>query len=50
MRDAGDGWDEPELERYAVRWKGRRLVVRREGEGGSGKPPYPVRVRGLEEG
>ncbi|MFF4252897.1 TIM-barrel domain-containing protein [Streptomyces sp. NPDC001663] len=50
VQDSGDGWDEPELERYVARWKGRRLVVKREGEGGSGKPPYPVRVRGVEQG
>lgn len=50
--DGGDGWDEPELERYVARWKsrGRRLVVEAAGEGGSSEPPYPVRVRGLGEG
>jgi alpha-glucosidase len=47
VQDAGDGWDEPELQRYAVRWTGRKLVVEREGEGGGAEPPYPVRVRGL---
>ncbi|MGW3288933.1 glycoside hydrolase family 31 protein [Streptomyces sp. NPDC001002] len=47
VADAGDGWDEPELERYTTRWEGRRLVVEREGETGTGAPPYPVRVRGL---
>ncbi|MFI6563548.1 TIM-barrel domain-containing protein [Streptomyces sp. NPDC050534] len=47
VRDAGDGWDEPELERYVTRWTGQRLVVEREGEGGTGEPPHPVRVRGL---
>jgi alpha-glucosidase len=45
--DGGDGWDEPEVERYVARWQGRRVVVRREGDDGSGEPPYPVRVRGL---
>ncbi|MFJ3335588.1 TIM-barrel domain-containing protein [Streptomyces sp. NPDC086766] len=47
--DAGDGWDEPEIERYGVRWEGRRVVVERERETGAGVPPYPVRIRGLEE-
>ncbi|MET7776353.1 TIM-barrel domain-containing protein [Streptomyces mirabilis] len=45
--DPGDGWDEPELERYVTRWEGQHVVVRRDGEGGAGKPGYPVRVRGL---
>ncbi|MFF4397529.1 glycoside hydrolase family 31 protein [Streptomyces sp. NPDC001480] len=45
--DAGDGWDEPEIEHYVARWEGRRLVVVREGQDGAGEPPYPVRVRGL---
>ncbi|MEU6510265.1 TIM-barrel domain-containing protein [Streptomyces sp. NPDC046942] len=45
--DAGDGWDEPETERYVARRQGREVVVTREREDGSGEPPYPVRVRGL---
>lgn len=45
--DAGDGWGEPEIERYAVRWSGPRIVVERDGEGGVGAPACPVRVRGL---
>ncbi|MFH9674445.1 glycoside hydrolase family 31 protein [Streptomyces sp. NPDC017405] len=45
--DAGDGWAEPEIERYAVRRQGGRVVVTREREDGAGEPPYPVRVRGL---
>ncbi|MFD8820479.1 glycoside hydrolase family 31 protein, partial [Streptomyces sp. NPDC059627] len=45
--DAGDGWDEPEIERYVARWEGRRVVVRREDENGASKPSHPVRVRGL---
>ncbi|MEV0181164.1 glycoside hydrolase family 31 protein [Streptomyces sp. NPDC050625] len=45
--DAGDGWDEPEVERYVARWEGRRVVVRREGEDGVSESPYPVRIRGL---
>ncbi|MCH5673283.1 glycoside hydrolase family 31 protein [Streptomyces gilvus] len=47
--DAGDGWDEPELERYVTRWQGPGLVVELEGEGGPSEPPCPVRVRGLGE-
>ncbi|MER6626632.1 glycoside hydrolase family 31 protein [Streptomyces sp. NPDC000987] len=46
--DAGDGWAEPELERYVSRWEGGRVVVEREGENGVSEPPYPVRVRGLQ--
>jgi alpha-glucosidase len=48
--DAGDGWDEPEIERYVARWEGRRVVVERESENGVSAPPYAVRVRGLGEG
>ncbi|GAA2461703.1 glycoside hydrolase family 31 protein [Streptomyces glaucus] len=44
--DAGDGWGRPRIERYVTRGQGRRVVVEREGEGGS-EPPHPVRVRGL---
>ncbi|MEU9518994.1 glycoside hydrolase family 31 protein [Streptomyces sp. NPDC048224] len=47
--DAGDGWVEPEIERYVSRWKGHRVVVRREGGDGPGEPSCPVRVRGLAE-
>ncbi|UXY18603.1 glycoside hydrolase family 31 protein [Streptomyces cynarae] len=46
--DAGDGWEEPEVERYLTRWKGRRVVVRRETDEGRSEPAYPVRVRGLD--
>ncbi|MEU5363856.1 glycoside hydrolase family 31 protein [Streptomyces sp. NPDC005925] len=45
--DAGDGWEEPEIERYVVRREGRNVVVEREGEDGVREPPHPVRVRGL---
>ncbi|MER6329804.1 glycoside hydrolase family 31 protein [Streptomyces sp. NPDC001034] len=45
--DAGDGWDEPEIERYATRRQGRNVVVTREGEDGTSEPGRPVRVRGL---
>jgi alpha-glucosidase len=47
VADAGDGWDEPEVERYVTRWEKRGVVVERDGDDGPGEPPYPVRVRGL---
>lgn len=47
--DAGDGWDEPEIERYVARWEGRRVVVEREREDGVSVPSHPVRIRGLGE-
>lgn len=47
VRDPGDGWDEPEVERYVARWEGRQVVVEREGEDGLQEPSHPVRVRGL---
>ncbi|MEU6098157.1 TIM-barrel domain-containing protein [Streptomyces sp. NPDC047079] len=50
VRDEGDGWDEPEVERYVTRWKGRRVVVKRDGDEGRTEPAYPVRVRGLGGG
>ncbi|MGW0947434.1 glycoside hydrolase family 31 protein [Streptomyces sp. NPDC002623] len=49
VRDAGDGWEEPETERYIARWQGSRVVVEREGEGGVYAPSDPVRVRGLDQ-
>ncbi|MFF9062338.1 glycoside hydrolase family 31 protein [Streptomyces sp. NPDC014882] len=49
VRDAGDGWNEPEIERYvARRGVGREVVVEREGEDGVREPSHPVRVRGLD--
>ncbi|MFF8596334.1 glycoside hydrolase family 31 protein [Streptomyces sp. NPDC015220] len=48
--DSGDGWDEPEFERYAVRRQGRRVVVECEREDGTGVPSRPVRVRGTAAG
>lgn len=48
VRDVGDGWNEPEVERYVARWGvGREVVVEREGEDGVREPSAPVRVRGL---
>ncbi|MFI5799636.1 TIM-barrel domain-containing protein [Streptomyces sp. NPDC051677] len=49
VRDAGDGWAEPEVERYVARWEGPRVVVEQEGEDGVRVPSHPVRVRGLGE-
>lgn len=45
--DEGDGWDEPEVERYVTRWEGEHVVVRREGDNGASDPERPVRMRGL---
>ncbi|MEU6957222.1 glycoside hydrolase family 31 protein [Streptomyces sp. NPDC045714] len=46
VRDPGDGWAEAEVERYATRWEGDRVVVERDGtEGGL---DCPVRVRGRD--
>ncbi|MEV0219017.1 TIM-barrel domain-containing protein [Streptomyces sp. NPDC050704] len=47
VADTGDGWEEPEIERYVTRWEGNRVVVERDGEDGPGEPSCPVRVRGL---
>ncbi|MBA4862040.1 glycosyl hydrolase [Streptomyces sp. PSKA54] len=47
VADAGDGWEEPESERYTARWKRGRVVVEREGDAGRSEPSRPVRVRGL---
>ncbi|MFE0254552.1 TIM-barrel domain-containing protein [Streptomyces sp. NPDC059010] len=47
--DTGDGWDEPEIERYVTRWEGGKLVVELEHEDGVIPSPRPVRVRGLGE-
>lgn len=46
--DQGDGWDEPEVERYVTRWEGTGVVVRRDGDDGTSEPGRPVRIRGLE--
>ncbi|MEU8862832.1 glycoside hydrolase family 31 protein [Streptomyces umbrinus] len=47
VADSGDGWDEPEIERYVTRRKGKRVIVERYGEDGRSEPSLPVRVRGL---
>ncbi|MFB6819714.1 TIM-barrel domain-containing protein [Streptomyces sp. NPDC056347] len=44
VRDAGDGWERAEVERYTSRWVDGRVVVER--EGAEGPVGYPVRVRG----
>ncbi|GAA2915384.1 glycoside hydrolase family 31 protein [Streptomyces mexicanus] len=46
--DAGDGWDEAEIERYVVRRQGRRVTVECERDDGPGAPSRAVRVRGLD--
>lgn len=50
VRDPGDGWEVPEVERYVSRRAGRdRVVVERDcGDGELRAVTYPVRVRGLE--
>ncbi|MGW2931056.1 glycoside hydrolase family 31 protein [Streptomyces sp. NPDC001156] len=48
--DPGDGWAEAATERYVTRWKGRKVVVRRDGDDGKDEPTYPVRLRGLRTG
>ncbi|MDQ8703411.1 glycoside hydrolase family 31 protein [Streptomyces sp. LHD-70] len=52
VRDAGDGWQVPEVERYVTRRAGRgRVVVERDcGEGELREVTEGVRVRGLDAG
>ncbi|MEU7333046.1 glycoside hydrolase family 31 protein [Streptomyces parvus] len=47
VRDAGDGWAEAEVERYATRWEGGHVVVER--DGGEGEVGCRVRVRGVAD-
>ncbi|EGX58305.1 glycosyl hydrolase [Streptomyces zinciresistens K42] len=47
VADAGDGWDEPEIERYVTRWEDGKVIVEREHEDGTVAAARPVRVRGL---
>ncbi|WP_330456611.1 glycoside hydrolase family 31 protein [Streptomyces sp. NBC_00820] len=48
VADAGDGWAEPEIERYVARLRGGEVVVTREREGGEDtEPSRQVRIRGL---
>ncbi len=46
VRDAGDGWAQAEVERYATRWEGGRVVVERDG----GEGEVDCRVRGVADG
>ncbi|GGW33415.1 glycosyl hydrolase [Streptomyces xantholiticus] len=48
VRDTGDGWDEPEIERYTTRLTGGRVVVERATDDGAVAVEGPVRVRGQE--
>ncbi|MFI0258516.1 TIM-barrel domain-containing protein [Streptomyces sp. NPDC017056] len=45
--DVGDGWRQPEVERFETRLEDGRVVVERQGGGAAG---YRVRVRGLADG
>ncbi|MFJ2772693.1 glycoside hydrolase family 31 protein [Streptomyces sp. NPDC087300] len=49
IADVGDGWVEPEIERYTTRWSEGRVVVEREGDDGEGTAGRPVGVRGLAD-
>lgn len=46
VRDPGDGWAEPEVERYTSRLVGEEVVVDRVTDDGVAPPELPVRVRG----
>ncbi|MEU0373661.1 glycoside hydrolase family 31 protein [Streptomyces sp. NPDC006283] len=48
VRDPGDGWTEPEVERWTTRRVKGRVVVKRVTDGGPVAAEGPVRVRGLE--
>ncbi|WP_250306546.1 TIM-barrel domain-containing protein [Streptomyces sp. A 4/2] len=48
VRDAGDGWEEPEVERWTTALDEGRVVVQRLVEEGAVEPGCPVRVRGLQ--
>ncbi|MGW2203671.1 glycoside hydrolase family 31 protein [Streptomyces sp. NPDC001774] len=48
VRDTGDGWEAGEIERYASRLVGGRVVVERVTDEGSAEVGLPVRVRGLK--
>ena len=42
VRDDGDGWAAPRLDRYVTRWTGRTTVRHEDGA----EPDLPVRIRG----
>ncbi|MFD9870273.1 glycoside hydrolase family 31 protein [Streptomyces niveus] len=46
VRDPGDGWADPEVERYTSRLVGDEVVVERVMDEGVAPPELPVRVRG----
>ncbi|WP_156721404.1 glycoside hydrolase family 31 protein [Streptomyces apocyni] len=46
VREGGDGWERPGIERYTTRWERGRVVVEREDEGGPVRIEGAVRVRG----
>lgn len=54
VRDAGDGWEQPEIERFAARWVGGHVVVERDGRGAedteeaAGEVGLRVTVRGVQ--
>ncbi|RII19361.1 Alpha-xylosidase [Streptomyces sp. YIM 130001] len=47
VRDAGDGWEHAEIERYTTRWAGDEVVVERESGEGPVVVRDSVRVRGV---
>ncbi|MFF2864841.1 glycoside hydrolase family 31 protein [Streptomyces rubiginosohelvolus] len=49
VRDAGDGWAEAEVVRYATRWEGGRVVVERDGGEREVGCRVRVRVRGVAD-
>ncbi|WP_329458855.1 glycoside hydrolase family 31 protein [Streptomyces sp. NBC_01497] len=49
VRDPGDGWKEPETERYVTRLRGGEVRVARVTKEGTQTPEWPVRVRGTGE-
>ncbi|MET9957127.1 glycoside hydrolase family 31 protein [Streptomyces sp. NPDC006339] len=49
VRDAGDGWEQAEIERYQSRRVDGRVVVERVTDEGTEEPGLPVRVRGLAQ-
>ncbi|WP_344524806.1 glycoside hydrolase family 31 protein [Streptomyces rectiviolaceus] len=56
VRDAGDGWEQPEIERFTARWIGGRVVVERDGRAAedageaAGEVGLRVTVRGIPQG
>ncbi|MEU9197121.1 glycoside hydrolase family 31 protein [Streptomyces hundungensis] len=46
VRDAGDGWEQPRIERFSTRVENGRVVVERADGGRDSEVGHPVRVRG----